>query len=55
MSASLGVIGKLENSLVKNAIKKYEEISKRKKIPTGIHIAYPDINKIKLAFNFSQN
>ena len=50
LSASLGVIGKLENSLVKNAIKKYEEISKRKKIPTGIHIAYPDINKIKLAF-----
>ena len=50
LSASLGVIGKLENSLVKSAIKKYEEISKRKKIPTGIHIAYPDINKIKLAF-----
>jgi len=50
LSASLGVIGKLENSLVKNAIKKYENISYKKKIPTGIHIAEPNFKKIKLAY-----
>tara|TARA_Y100000590_G_scaffold432312_1_gene548196 strand:- start:2536 stop:3270 length:735 start_codon:yes stop_codon:yes gene_type:complete len=48
LSASLGVIGKLENHLVKNAIKKYEKISNKKRIPMGIHIAYPEQNKIKL-------
>ena len=50
LSSSLGVIGKLENSLVKNAIKKYEKISNKKKIPMGIHIAQPNSSKIKLAY-----
>ena len=49
LSSSLGVIGKLENSLVKNAIKKYEIISKKKRIPMGIHITQPNLNKIKLS------
>ena len=49
LSSSLGVIGKLENPLVKKAIKKYELVSKRKKIPMGIHITEPNLNKIKLA------
>ena len=47
LSASLGVIGKLENPSVKKAVKKYEEISKKKRVPMGIHIAQPDANKIK--------
>ncbi len=49
LSQSLGVIGKLNNHLVKKAIKKYENISKRKKIPMGIHIANPDLQKVKFA------
>jgi 2-dehydro-3-deoxyglucarate aldolase len=47
LSASLGVVGQLENSLVKNAIRKYEEISLKKKVPMGIHITQPNISKIK--------
>tara|TARA_Y100000590_G_C15539242_1_gene946267 strand:- start:178 stop:921 length:744 start_codon:yes stop_codon:yes gene_type:complete len=50
LSSSLGVIGKLNSSIVKNAIKKYEVISKKKKIPMGIHIAQLDHNKIKQAY-----
>ena len=50
LSSSLGVIGKLESSLVKDAIKKYEKISNKKRIPMGIHIAQPNLNKIKLAY-----
>ena len=50
LSSSLGVIGKLENQLVKNAIKKYEVISNKKNIPMGIHMAQPNFNKIKLAY-----
>ena len=50
LSSSLGVIGKLENSLVQKAIKKYEKISLKKKIPMGIHIAQPNLSKIKLAY-----
>ena len=50
LSSSLGVIGKLESPLVKKAIKKYEEISNKKKVPMGIHVAQPDLNKIKLAY-----
>ena len=50
LSSSLGVIGKLNSSIVKNSIKKYEVISKKKKIPMGIHIAQPDHNKIKQAY-----
>ncbi len=49
LSASLGIIGKLENTLVKNAIKKYENISKNKKISMGIHVAEPNVSKIKIA------
>tara|TARA_B100000029_G_C17537798_1_gene945530 strand:- start:214 stop:945 length:732 start_codon:yes stop_codon:yes gene_type:complete len=49
LSSSLGVIGKLENPLVKKAINKYEIISKKKKVAMGIHIAQTDINKIRLA------
>ena len=50
LTSSLGVIGKLENPLVKNAIKKYEKISNKKKVPMGIHIAQPNFNKIKIAY-----
>ena len=50
LSSSLGVIGKLESSLVKNAIRKYEEISNKKRVPMGIHIAQPNLSKIKLAY-----
>ena len=50
LSSSLGVIGKLENTLVKKAIRKYEDISKKKKVPMGIHIAQPNFNKIKIAY-----
>ena len=50
LSSSLGVIGKLESPLVKKAIKKYEEISNKKKVPMGIHISQLDLNKIKLAY-----
>ena len=50
LSSSLGVIGRLESPLVKNAIKKYEEISNKKKVFKGIHIAQPDLTKIKLAY-----
>ena len=50
LSSSLGVIGKLDNSLVKKAIKRYEEISRKKKVPMGVHIAKPDVNKIKSAY-----
>ena len=50
LSSSLGVIGKLESSLVKNAIRKYEEISKKKRVPMGIHIGQPNLNKIKLVY-----
>ena len=49
MSSSLGVIGELEKPLVKNAIKKYEEISNKKRVPMGIHVAEPNPNKIKFA------
>jgi|TARA_B100000959_G_scaffold285760_1_gene361600 2-dehydro-3-deoxyglucarate aldolase len=51
LSASLGVLGQLESPLVKNAIKKYEEISLKKKTPMGIHITQPNPNKIKLFHN----
>ena len=44
----MGVIGKLEHSLVKNAIKKYEKISLKKKIPMGIHMTDPNPSKVKL-------
>ena len=50
LSSSLGVIGKLESSLVKNAIRKYEEISNQKRVPMGIHVAQPNLNKVKLAY-----
>ena len=46
----LGVICKVENQLVKNAIKKYETISNKKNVPMGIHMAQPNFNKIKLAY-----
>ena len=48
LSASLGVVGKLENSLVKKAISKYEKISLKKKVPMGIHITIPEPKRIKL-------
>ena len=48
LSASLGVIGKLENPLVKKAIKKYEEVSKQKKVPMGIHTTETNPKKIRL-------
>ena len=41
------MLGKLEHPLVKNAIKKYEKISIKKRTPMGIHIANPNQNKIK--------
>ena len=47
LSSSLGVIGKLENPLVKKAIKKYEEVSRKKKVAMGIHITEPNLTKIK--------
>jgi len=47
LSSSLGVIGKLESPLVKKAIRKYESISKKKKISMGIHITEPNLVKIK--------
>jgi len=47
LSSSLGVIGQMENPLVKNAIKKYEKISLKKKVPMGIHLTIPNIKKIK--------
>ena len=50
LSSSLGVIGKFESSLVKNAIRKYEKISNKKGVPMGIHITEPNLNKIKVAF-----
>ena len=49
LSSSLGVIGKLNNPLVLKAIKKYEKISKEKRVPMGIHIAQPNLNSIKIA------
>ena len=55
LASSLGVIGKLDNSKVKKAIYKYEKISKRKKIPMGIHIAQLDLNKIKKSFTKKYN
>jgi len=51
LSASLGVIGQFKNFLVKNAIKKYEEISSKKKVTMGIHITKINPNKIRLFYN----
>jgi len=50
LSSSLGVIGKLDSSVVKKTIVKYEIISKKKKIPMGIHISQLSPKKIKLAY-----
>ena len=50
LSSSLYVIGKLQNPLVKNAIRKYEKISNKKGVSMGIHIAQPDTSKIKRAY-----
>ena len=47
LSSSLGVIGNLESSLVKNAIKKYEKISLKKRVSMGIHITDPNPSKVK--------
>ena len=51
LSASLGVIGKLENTLVKKAIKQYEKVSLKKKVPMGIHITDPNPSKIRSFYN----
>jgi len=49
LSASLGVIGKLDHPLVKKTIKDYENISNKKKVAMGIHVTEPSIKKIKIA------
>ena len=33
-----------------NLYDKYEEISNQKRVPMGIHVAQPNLNKVKLAY-----
>ena len=43
LSGSLGQSGNFTNKKYINSILKYEKLSKKYKVPMGIHVAYPDV------------
>tara|TARA_E500000178_G_scaffold312324_1_gene328895 strand:- start:655 stop:1428 length:774 start_codon:yes stop_codon:yes gene_type:complete len=47
LSASLGVTGKFNNNKFKNAINKIKTITKKFKMPLGIHVVNPDYKNLK--------
>ncbi len=56
LSGSIGKPGNYKNDKFVKALQKYEKISKINKVPTGMHVAYPDteaLNKfIKRGYKF---
>ena len=47
LSGSIGKPGDYKNKKFLNALKKYEQLSKKNKISMGIHVAYLNVNEVK--------